>query len=117
VLSRSVKDADQADRQGNRKIVEVGFVLANEPPRSRQYQLLLTVVTTLFAVFAVVLTPPFCFPAIATSPPRILIINAWDDTMPAAVRATTAIRNRLAESPLNNAEIYYDTLDFSRFPD
>lgn len=36
--------------------------------------------------------------------------------MPAAVRATTAIRNRLAESSLKNAEIYYDTLDLSRFP-
>jgi PAS domain S-box-containing protein len=36
--------------------------------------------------------------------------------MPAAVRATTAIRNRLAESSLKDAEIYYDTLDLSRFP-
>jgi len=40
----------------------------------------------------------FCPPATAASPARILIINAWDDTMPAAVLATTAIRNRLAES-------------------
>jgi hypothetical protein len=32
------------------------------------------------------------------------------------VRATTAIRNRLVESPLKKAEIYYDTLDLSRFP-
>lgn len=59
---------------------------------------------------------PFCLPATAQVPARILIINAWDDTMPAAVRATTAIRNRLAESSLKNAEIYYDTLDLSRFP-
>jgi len=59
---------------------------------------------------------PFCLPATAASPARILIINAWDDTMPAAVLATTAIRNRLADSSLKNAEIYYDTLDLSRFP-
>jgi PAS domain S-box-containing protein len=59
---------------------------------------------------------PFCLPATAADPARILIINAWDETMPAAVRATTAIRNRLAESSLKNAEIYYDTLDLSRFP-
>ena len=59
---------------------------------------------------------PFCLPATAADSARILIINAWDDTMPAAVRATTAIRNRLAESSLKNAEIYYDTLDLSRFP-
>src|SRR5262245_30378882 len=59
---------------------------------------------------------PFCLPATAADPARILIVNAWDDTMPAAVRATTAIRNRLAESSLKNAEIYYDTLDLSRFP-
>ena len=64
----------------------------------------------------IVVSLPFCLPAIAASPARILIINAWDDTMPAAVRATTAIRNRLAESSLKNAEIYYDTLDLSRFP-
>jgi hypothetical protein len=60
---------------------------------------------------------PFCLPAAAASHARILIINAWDDTMPAAVQATAAIRNRLAESALKNAEIYYDTLDLSRFPD
>jgi hypothetical protein len=59
---------------------------------------------------------PFCLPAAAADPARILIINAGDDTMPAAVRATTAIRYRLAESSLKNAEIYYDTLDLSRFP-
>jgi PAS domain S-box-containing protein len=59
---------------------------------------------------------PICLPATAADPARILIINAWDDTMPAAVLATTAIRNRLAESPLKKAEIYYDTLDLSRFP-
>src|SRR5262247_1124267 len=58
----------------------------------------------------------FCPPATAASAPRILIVNAWDDTMPAAVLATTAIRNRLAETSLKNAEIYYDTLDLSRFP-
>ena len=64
----------------------------------------------------IVVSLPFSLPASAADPARILIINAWDDTMPAAVRATTAIRNRLAESSLQNAEIYYDTLDLSRFP-
>lgn len=59
----------------------------------------------------------FCLPATASSPARILIINAWDDTMPAAVRATTAIRQAFSKSSLKNAEIYYDTLDLSRFPD
>src|SRR5262245_19284859 len=34
---------------------------------------------------------PFCLPATAADPARVLIISAWDDTMPAAVRATTAI--------------------------
>ena len=64
----------------------------------------------------IVVSLPFCLPATTASPAGILIINAWDDTMPAAVRATTAIRNRLAESSLKNMEIYYDTLDLSRFP-
>lgn len=59
---------------------------------------------------------PSCLPATAANPARILIINAWDDTMPAAVRATTAIRTRLAESSLKNAAIYYDSLDLNRFP-
>lgn len=36
--------------------------------------------------------------------------------MPAAVRATSAIRTRLAVSSLKNAEIYYDSLDLNRFP-
>jgi signal transduction histidine kinase len=58
---------------------------------------------------------PFCLPATAADPARILIISAWDGTMPAAVRAMTAIRKGLAESSLKNAEIYYDTLDLSRF--
>lgn len=57
-----------------------------------------------------------CLPATAANSARILIINAWDDTMPAAVRATTAIRTRLAASSLKNAEIYYDALDLNRFP-
>lgn len=70
----------------------------------------------LIVAFLLNLLLPFCLPATAADSARILIINAWDDTMPAAVRATTAIRNRLAESSLKNAEIYYDTLDLSRFP-
>jgi PAS domain S-box-containing protein len=70
----------------------------------------------LIVVSLLMLYLPFCLPATAADPARILIINAWDDTMPAAVRATKAIRNRLAESSLKNAEIYYDTLDLNRFP-
>jgi hypothetical protein len=70
----------------------------------------------LIVVSLLTLFLPFCPPATAADPARILIISAWDDTMPAAVRATTAIRKGLAESSLKNAEIYYDTLDLSRFP-
>jgi signal transduction histidine kinase len=66
------------------------------------------------ALFAFAL--PFCRDATAAAPGRILIVNAWDDTQPAAVRATTAIRQELAASSLKNAEIYYDMLDLNRFP-
>jgi C4-dicarboxylate-specific signal transduction histidine kinase len=59
----------------------------------------------------------FCSPATASDPARIIIINAWADSMPAAARATAAIRQGFDASPLKNAEIYYDTLDLGRFPD
>lgn len=96
--------------------IRMAFASAARDAALWQCDIVRTYLRCVIALSLLILFLPFCLPATASDRARILIINPWDDTMPAAVRATTAIRNGFSESSLKNAEIYYDTLDFSRFP-
>ena len=49
-------------------------------------------------------------------PPRVLIISGFGDTLPAAGVARNAIRKRLEETLHGKVEVFYDPLDFGRFP-
>ena len=49
-------------------------------------------------------------------PPRVLIISGFGDTLPAAGVARGAITKRLHETLHGKLEVFYDPLDFGRFP-
>lgn len=112
VLASLAEKRCQVEDSLNKSGRRIAFPAASDASRWRRY-----IARRCLWCLLIVVSQIICLPVTAASPARILIINAWDDTMPAAGRATTAIRNRLSESPLKNAEIYYDNLDLSRFPE